>query len=104
MRMFLRAVTAVSLLVLMTGCGGVQKSAPDPRGTVRFKGTPGDARLEINETHLGPLHMFEKKGVLLRPGPQRIVVSKEGYFTEYRIVEVRADTLQTVEVNLREIP
>lgn len=99
-----RIVAAVSLLVGLLGCGGVQHHEMEPRGTVRFKGEPKDAHVEINEIHLGPLHMFEKSGVMLKPGKQRIIISKPGYFTVYRIVDVQVNTLQTVEVNLREIP
>ena len=99
-----RICSAMLLAALVIGCGGAQKPAETPRGTVRFKGDPEDALLSVNEMHLGPIQMFEEKGVLLKPGPQRIVVSKEGFFTEYRIVDVEANTVTTVEVTLREIP
>jgi hypothetical protein len=104
MRSIVRRISMLPLLALLAGCGGAQQPKDEPRGTLRFKGEPGDALLEINETDLGPIRMFEKSGVLLRPGPQRIVVSKEGYFTDYRIVDVKVNTLQTVEVTLREMP
>ena len=60
--------------------------------------------MSIDETHLGPIGMFEEKGVKLRPGTHRIVVEKEGYFPEYRLVEVAKNTLTTLEIELREIP
>ena len=95
---------ALLAVLFVFGCGGARLPEPEPRGTVRFTGEPKDALLSINEIHLGPMYMFEKSGVLLRPGPQRIVVSKDGYFTEYRLVDVKVDTLVTVDVSLREIP
>ena len=104
MRHLFRKLATASLLFGALACGGVQHREMAPRGTVRFKGEPRDAHLEINEIHLGPLHMFEESGVMLKPGQQRIVVSKTGYFTAYRIVDVKVNTLQTVEINLREIP
>jgi hypothetical protein len=48
--------------------------------------------------------MFEQKGVLLRPGEHRIIVRSPLHFPEYRLVTVKANTTQTVEVKLRPIP
>jgi hypothetical protein len=85
------------------GCGAA-RSVPEVRGTVRFTGDPSDAELTVNETHLGPIGMFKDSGVRLRPGKQRVEVSKDGYFTEYRLVDVEADKIIQVEIHLREIP
>ena len=104
MALLLRIASLLLIVALTAGCGGAQKPAADPRGTVRFSGEPKDALLSVNEVHLGPIHMFEKSGVRLRPGKQRIMVSKTGYFTEYRLVEVQVDILTTVDISLREIP
>ena len=89
--------------LLLFGCGAAQRPE-EPRGTVRFKGEPKDAELTVNETHLGPIGMFEESGVRLRPGKQRVEVAKEGYFTAYRLVDVEADKLVEMEIHLREIP
>lgn len=96
----------LGLLFLLAGCGAARPrpALDEPRGTVRFKGEPKDAQLSVNEIRLGPIGMFEERGVLLRPGKQRIEVSKEGYFTQYRQVAVEADKLVEVEIHLREIP
>ena len=96
------AIIAQSLL--LSGCGTSQYGKEGPRGTVRFKGEPGDALLIVDETHLGPIGMFEESGVKLRPGSHRIVVQKEGFFPEYRIIEVTKDSLTTLEIALREVP
>ena len=98
------AIPATLLALALSGCGASRPRTQEPRGTVRFSGEPDDAELVINETRLGPIGMFQESGVLLRPGTQRVEVRKEGYFTEYRLVEVTADKLVEVEVHLREIP
>lgn len=85
-------------------CGGVQEQDRGPRGTLRFKGTPPDAVVEIDEALLGPIRMFEKNGVLLRPGQHRVIVRADGYFTEYRLVEVLKDGLVKIEFDLRPVP
>ena len=99
-------IGALSLLIaaVIAGCGGARLKTEGPRGTVRFKGEPEDAHLSIDETSLGPVAMFQESGVRLRPGTHRIVVRKEGYFPEYRLVEVVEDELTVVEVELRAIP
>jgi hypothetical protein len=92
-------VTAVVL-----GCGAASIKKPEPRGTLRFEGNPEDAHLVVDETSLGPVSMFKEQGIKLRPGTHRIVVQKEGYFPEYRLVEVEANTVSVVEIELREVP
>jgi hypothetical protein len=94
----------LGLLFLLAGCGAARPAPEEVRGTVRFKGEPEDAELTVNEIRLGPIGMFKERGVLLRPGKQRIEVSKDGYFTQYRLVAVEAGKLVEVEVRLREIP
>ena len=94
----------LAAITLMSGCGAGQFGREGPRGTVRFKGDPRDATVSIDETHLGPIGMFEEKGVKLKPGTHRIVVEKEGYFPEYRLIEVAKNRLTTLEIKLREIP
>ena len=95
---------ALFLGLWLAGCGASRPRTAEPRGTVRFTGEPADAELIINETHMGPIGMFRESGVLLRPGTQRVEVRKEGYFTEYRLIEVTADKLVEEEIRLREIP
>jgi PEGA domain len=104
---FRASLLAATIIVFfgISGCGGVQKNdGPGPRGTVRFSGEPGDARIEVDETHLGPLNMFEKKGVLLKPGSHRIIVRADGYFPEYQIIEIKENELLVVEIELRAVP
>jgi len=98
--------TAIIVVALLfSACGGTQKSFdPGPRGTIRFKGDPPDANLEIDETRLGTIDMFKKNGVFLRPGDHRIVVKKEGFFPEYRIIKVIKDQVKLIEIKLRPIP
>ena len=97
-------IVSVLLSFLVTGC--FETIAPDvgPRGTLRFKSNQKEAILEIDETRLGPIGMFEKSGVLLRPGKHRIVVYHKGYFKEYKLVEVIEDELQMVEITMTPIP
>ena len=97
-------VSLFILSFLLAAC--FETIAPDvgPRGTLRFKSNQKDAVLEVDETRLGPIGMFEQSGVLLHPGEHRIVVSQKGYFKEYRLVTVVEDQLQTVEVNLTPVP
>ncbi|MCP4677955.1 MAG: PEGA domain-containing protein [Deltaproteobacteria bacterium] len=102
----MRALGAVAVLLLFAtlGCGGPQKFDPGPRGTLRFKGEPRDALIEVDETHLGPIHMFEKHGLLLKPGKHNIILRAEGYFPEYRIVELKDGQVLVIEVELRPEP
>ena len=88
----------------MQACGARKAHDPGPRGTLRFKGTPKGAVVEVDEIRLGPLEMFVEQGLLLRPGTHRVVVSHEGYFTEYKLVKIEKDQLEILEVELRPLP
>ncbi|MBN2715277.1 MAG: PEGA domain-containing protein [Deltaproteobacteria bacterium] len=101
---FLRIVAAFVLSFLLTAC--FETIAPDvgPRGTLRFKSNQKDAILEIDDTRLGPIGMFEKTGVLLKPGAHRVVVHQKGYFREYRLITVTEDQLQMVDITMTPVP
>ncbi len=91
--------------VFLVSCGGTQTPVdPGPRGTVRFKCEPGEAVLEVDETRLGPVRMFEKTGVLLRPGQHRVTLSAKDHFSEFKLIEVVEGKVTIVEINLREVP
>ena len=91
--------------VFLVSCGGTQTAVdPGPRGTVRFQCEPGDAVLEVDETRLGPVKMFEKTGVLLRPGRHRVVLSAKNHFTKMELIEVVEGKVTIVEITLREVP
>ncbi len=102
----MRAVSAL-LIVAFVGiaaCASFRPVNPDPRGILAFKGEPKQTHIEINDISLGPLHMFENNGVLLRPGQHRIVARADGFFPEYKIVEIKTGETTTLEVILRPIP
>jgi hypothetical protein len=48
--------------------------------------------------------MFCEKGVVLAPGTHRIVATAAHHLPEYRLVEVLAGQVVTVEIELREVP
>ncbi|MCP4606932.1 MAG: PEGA domain-containing protein [Proteobacteria bacterium] len=93
-----------SALIFTIACGGAQKIDVGPRGTLRFEGEPKDALIELDEVHMGPIRMFESKGLLLRPGEHRVIVRAEGYFPEYRLVEIRDGEVISLKVELRPVP
>ena len=100
----LNIIVTLSLALLFTAC--FETIAPDvgPRGTLRFKSNQKDAILEVDETRLGPIGLFEETGVMLHPGDHRIVVYQKGYFKEYKLVKVEKDQMQVVEITLTPVP
>lgn len=104
--MTIRAIFALFVIILSSAlaCSGFRPSNPDPRGILRFTGEPKQTHIEIDDVSLGPLHMFEKDGVLLRPGEHRIIASAQGFFTEYLEVEIKAEQTTTLKIKLRPVP
>jgi hypothetical protein len=94
----------VLIAFFIASCGGALKVDTGPRGSFRIEGNPKDANVEIDDVHLGPTNMFEKQGVLLRPGEHRIIVRAEGYFPEYRIVPIKDGEVFVLKIDLRPIP
>ena len=100
-----RVFLFVLVSAFLVSCGGAHKPVdPGPRGTVRFKCEPKTAVLEVDETRLGPVKMFEKTGVLLRPGQHRVSLSAKDHFSEMKLIEVVEGKVTIVEINLREVP
>jgi hypothetical protein len=71
---------------------------------LRIQGNPKEAHLEVDEVQLGPIQMFEKQGVLLRPGRHQVIVRGAGYFPEYRIVEIKENEVLVLKIELRPVP
>lgn len=93
------------LLFFWAGCASSARGADSvPRGTVRFTCNIPDAALEIDETRVGPAGMFKESGVLLKSGTHRIVVYKEGFFKEYRLITVETGKLLVVDIDLKAVP
>ena len=85
-------------------CASAQRTTAEPRGTLRFGGEPKDALVEVDEVSLGTLQLFAQTGILLKPGRHNVVVRKEGYFPEYRLVEIEPQAVVVLTVQLRPIP
>jgi hypothetical protein len=89
----------------LLSCGAGQRPVDvGPRGTLRIEGQPGTAIVEVDEKRLGPAEMFEDKGLLLKPGQHRVILRAEGYFPEYRLIEITEDEVTVLEVQLRPVP
>ena len=102
----MRTIPVLFLIMLLGigACTRITPTNPDPRGILRFTGEPEQAHIEIDDTSLGPLSMFQKDGVWLRPGKHRIVIRAEGFFTEYELVEIRVGKTTILKIGLRKIP
>ena len=100
------AVLALCLgaALFASACGGAQRRPAEPRGALRFDVKPAAAIIEVDETRLGPASMLAKQGLLLKVGRHRVVVSLEDHFPEYRLVDVRADEIATVKLELTPTP
>jgi len=59
-----------------------------PTGGLRFAGEPLDARVYINEKLSGTLGLFVDRPLLLRPGTYRVKLVADGFYPEYREIEV----------------
>ena len=103
-RRFARVLTVFVGAVFTAACGAARLMPAEPRGALRIVASPSDARVEIDETRLGVAGMFEEQGVLLRPGEHRLILRAEGFFPEYRIVEIKANEALVLKVELREVP
>ncbi|MDD5309730.1 MAG: hypothetical protein PHU25_20630 [Deltaproteobacteria bacterium] len=103
-RAFATLVLSLAAIALGASCGGAQRPDAGPRGTVRFKAVPSDAVIEVDETLMGPASMFEKEGLLLKPGPHRVIFRREGFFPAYKLFDVREGGVAVVSAELRPVP
>ncbi len=97
-------LAALAAALLLASCGGAQRAPAEPRGTIRFDVKPEDALVEIDEARLGPASMLSKSGALLKAGQHRVVVTREGFFPAYRLVEIRDGAVEIVALELAPLP
>jgi hypothetical protein len=74
-----------------------------PTGGLRFEGEPLDARVYVNEKLSGTLELYVDRPLLLRPGKYRVKLTADGYYPEYREIEV-GDEIVPVTVTLTAVP
>ena len=90
------------MALLMQGCPPPRVPSA-PTGGLRFEGTPLDARVYVNEKLSGTLELYVDRPLLLRPGTYRVKIVAEGYYPEYREVEV-GDDVVSLSVTLTAVP
>lgn len=99
-----RALTSLAFGLVLVASAGCFREAPMTT-SLRMRGTPPDARVTVDDQHLGALAFVARRGVALPPGRHRISVEKPGYFPYDRVVEVdEGDPPVQLDVKLEPIP
>lgn len=92
-------------LALGLGLGGCQLHTAPVTTSLRMKGSPPDARVTVDDQHLGALAFVARRGVALPPGRHRVTVEKPGYFPFDRLVVAEeGDPPIELRVTLEKIP
>ncbi len=95
-------VLAAATSSLLLACGG---APPPPAKMVSFrlKGTPPNATVTVDDIHVGPLEVVQKRGLALPAGQHRVTVEAPGYFPYDKLVSAE-DRPIALEVTLMPIP
>jgi hypothetical protein len=103
----MRAALAAALLAGGMGgaLAGCQFHTEPITTSLRMSGSPPDARVTVDDQHLGALAFVQQRGVALPPGRHRITVEKAGYFPWDRVV-VAEEGMEPIRlaVTLEKIP
>jgi hypothetical protein len=96
-----RAVLLATTL-WMLACAG---APPPPARMVSFrmKGTPPNATVTVDDIHVGPLEVVQKRGLALPAGQHRVTVEAPGFFPYDKLVNAE-DRPISLEVSLVPIP
>jgi hypothetical protein len=95
---------ALAAAVLALAGAGCFRDAPMTT-SLRVRGAPPDARVTVDDQHLGALAFVARHGVALPPGRHRITVEKPGYFPFDRIIEAdEGDPPIQLDVRLEKVP
>ena len=89
---------------VLSACGGAQKKPAVPRGALRFDVAPPEAIIEVDEARLGPASMLAQRGLLLKVGRHRVVVTLDDHFPEYKLVDIRENEVATLKIELTPTP
>ncbi len=100
-------LACISLTLFMWSCVE-PRTAMKPTVSLRMQGTqgtPGDARVIIDEENVGALDFIALHGVALPPGVHHVTVKARGYFPWDREVEAHlGDAPIRLEVALTPVP
>ncbi len=100
----LAAVLSLCGALGVTGAGCQVHSAPVTT-SLRMDGAPRDARVTVDDQHLGALAFVARRGVALPPGRHRVTVEKAGYFPfDQVVVAEEGDPPVQLRVVLEKIP
>ncbi len=99
----MRALIPALLLTMVLGlaaCGGQQHPAAETTALIEFDSPVRDAEVWLDGTfYPGALG----RGLRVKPGPHRIEIRHDDYFTQYLEVNVTAGQHERVKVDLAEV-
>ena len=96
----LASALVVAFALGLACCGGQQHPAPDKTALIEFDSPVRDAEVWLDGTfYPGALG----RGLRVKPGPHRIEIRHDDYFTQYLEVNVAAGQHQRLKVDLAEV-
>jgi len=96
----LASALALVLALGLVACGGQQHPASEKTALIEFDSPVGDAEVWLDGTfYPGALG----RGLRVKPGPHRIEIRHDDYFTQYIEVDVAPGQHQRVKVDLAEV-
>jgi hypothetical protein len=94
----------VCLALVFAACGGAappQATSQGPDALLRFQCTVKDAELWLDGRFLAEVREVPA-GVLVAPGPHRLIVRRDGYHETYLWISADAGQTQTLAIDLAE--
>jgi hypothetical protein len=95
------AATAAIGLVAAAGCAGAPRGAPTRDAVVVLRSNV-DAQIFVDGRFVAPISAA-RAGVAMEPGPRRVELRREGYFSRYLELALRPAERRVIELPLAPI-
>jgi hypothetical protein len=91
------------LAVVLEGCAGGAATPKAETVPLRFRGTPPDATVTIDDQRIGSLSLVAARGIRVLPGRHRITVEAAGYLPLDVAIEAKGAVVP-IDVKLVAVP
>lgn len=106
MKIYLKSyICYISLLFsVISFIGCFYNSSFSQKSGLRIICNVEDATIIVDEKEYGPVKLYRKRYILLKPGVHRIIITHPQYFTEYFDLKLPKNRRVAIKVNLKEKP
>ncbi len=94
----------VLAMVGLASCASAPTTKKTPAGSLKLDVEPAEALVYLNDSLIGRAADLKRAIIPVSSAEARVQVSADGYFSEYRLIQVGPAELAVAQVKLHRVP